>query len=104
MIKNRLQMLGKTAAAYLVGGIAFIQLAPVFFNTFPPENLFGIAEEILMQWLFVAVALGFPISISITYFISNHRKENTNETSKKQITASGDYKPVSYTHLRAHET
>ena len=66
MIKNRLQMLGKTAAAYLVGGIAFIQLAPVFFNTFPPENLFGIAEEILMQWLFVAVALGFPISISIT--------------------------------------
>ena len=53
MIKNRLQMLGKTAAAYLVGGIAFIQLAPVFFNTFPPENLFGIAEEILMLQLFV---------------------------------------------------
>jgi hypothetical protein len=53
MIKNRLQMLGKTAAAYLAGGIAFIQLAPVFFNTFPPENLFGIAEEILMLQLFV---------------------------------------------------
>jgi len=107
MIKNRLQMLGKTAAAYLVGGIAFIQLAPVFFNTFPPENLFGIAEEILMQWLFVAVALGFPISISITYFISNHRKENTNETSKKQITASGDYKQkiavIPFTNLNKDE-
>ena len=75
MIKTKLQKLGKTAAAYLVGGIAFIQLAPVFFKTFPPENLFGIAEESLMQWLFVAVALGFPISILLTYFISNHGKE-----------------------------
>ena len=92
MIKNRLQKLGKTAAAYLVGGIAFIQLAPVFFNTFPPENIFGMAEESLMQWLFLVVALCFPISILITFFISNHGKENTNEATNKQITASGDYK------------
>ena len=49
MIKNRLQKLGKTAAAYLVGGIAFIQLAPDFFTTFPPENIFGISEESLLQ-------------------------------------------------------
>ncbi|MDC3323554.1 hypothetical protein OAW20_03740 [Gammaproteobacteria bacterium] len=107
MIKTRLQKLGKTAAAYLVGGIAFIQLAPVFFKTFPPENLFGIAEESLMQWLFVAVALGFPLSISITYFLSNHVKENTNEGTNKQITASGDYKQkiavIPFTNLNKDE-
>ena len=107
MIKNRLQKLGKTAAAYLVGGIAFIQLAPVFFNTFPPENIFGIAEESLMQWLFIVVALGFPISILITYFISNHGEENTNEATNKHMTASGDYKQkiavIPFTNLNKDE-
>ena len=107
MIKNRLQKLGKTAAAYLVGGIAFIQLAPVFFNTFPPENIFGIAEESLMQWLFIVVALGFPISILITYFISNHGEENTKEATNKHITASGDKKQkidvIPFTNLNKDE-
>ena len=75
MIKNKLQKIGKTVAAYLVGGIAFIQLAPVFFITFPPENLFGVGEERLMQSLFVLVALGFPIAILVAYFSSNEEGE-----------------------------
>jgi hypothetical protein len=71
MIKDIFQKIGKTAAAYLVGGIALIQLAPVFFNTFNPESLFGIQEESLMQALFLIVAIGFPIALLITYFFSN---------------------------------
>ena len=35
MLKGIIQKTSKTAAAYLVTGIALIQLAPVFFNTFP---------------------------------------------------------------------
>ena len=92
MIKNKLQKIGKTVAAYLVGGIAFIQLAPVFFNTFPPENLFGVGEERLMQSLFVIVALGFPIAILVAYFSSNEEGEVDHKSSGKQVTASGDYK------------
>ena len=92
MIKNKLQKIGKTVAAYLVGGIAFIQLAPVFFNTFPPENLFGVGEERLMQSLFVIVALGFPIAILVAYFSSNEEGEVEHKSSGKQVTASGDYK------------
>ena len=49
MLKGIIQKTSKTGAAYLVAGIALIQLAPVFFNTFPPEELFGISEEFLMQ-------------------------------------------------------
>ena len=85
------QRIGKTAAAYLVGGIALIQLAPVFFNTFPPESLFGIQEESLMQALFLIVAIGFPIALVVTYFFSNESTES-NQTLNQKVTASGDYK------------
>ena len=91
MIKEIFQKIAKTAAAYLVGGIAFIQLAPVFFNTFPPEELVGMQEDTLMQAFFIIVALGFPIILLITYFLSSEDNETTSNTSKK-ITASGDYK------------
>ena len=91
MIKDMFQRIGKTAAAYLVGGIALIQLAPVFFNTFPPESLFGIQEESLMQALFLIVAIGFPITLVVTYFFSNESTES-NQTLNQKVTASGDYK------------
>ena len=91
MIRENLQRLGKTAAAYLVGGIAFIQLAPIFFNTFPPEKFLGIKEETLMQAFFIIVALGFPIALLVTYFFSTGDKQAISNTSTR-ITASGDYK------------
>ena len=91
MIKDIFQKIGKTAAAYLVGGIALIQLAPVFFNTFNPESLFGIQEESLMQALFLIVAIGFPIALLITYFFSNEGAESS-PMPDQRITASGDYK------------
>ncbi len=91
MIKEIFQKIGKTAAAYLVGGIALIQLAPVFFNTFPPESLFGVNEESLMQALFFIVAIGFPIALFVTYFLSDENAE-TNSVSDQKVTASGDYK------------
>ena len=68
MLKGIIQKTSKTAAAYLVAGIALIQLAPVFFNTFPPEDLFGISEESLMQIIFILVGIGFPVSILLAYF------------------------------------
>ena len=91
MIKDIFQKTGKTAAAYLVGGIALIQLAPVFFNTFPPESLFGVNEESLMQALFLIVAIGFPIALLVTYFLSEESAA-TNTVSDQKVTASGDYK------------
>jgi len=91
MIKETFQRVGKTAAAYLVGGIAFIQLAPVFFNTFPPEEILGMQEETLMQAFFIIVALGFPLVLIISYFI-NTNNTNIKSNGSKKITASGDYK------------
>ena len=91
MLKGFIQKTSKTAAAYLVAGIALIQLAPVFFNTFPPQDLFGISEDSLMQVIFILVAIGFPITIILAYLFITP-KEDTKESINKQITASGDYK------------
>ena len=91
MLKGFIQKTSKTAAAYLVAGIALIQLAPVFFNTFPPQNLFGISEDSLMQVIFILVAIGFPITIILAYLFITP-KEDSKENINKQITASGDYK------------
>ena len=91
MLKGFIQKTSKTAAAYLVAGIALIQLAPVFFNTFPPQDLFGISEDSLMQVIFILVAIGFPITIILAYLFVTP-KEDVKESINKQITASGDYK------------
>ena len=91
MLKGIIQKTSKTAAAYLVAGIALIQLAPVFFNTFPPEDLFGISEESLMQIIFILVGIGFPVSIFLAYFFVTPKGDSSSNL-KKQKTASGDYK------------
>ena len=74
MLKGIIQKTSKTAAAYLVAGIALIQLAPVFFNTFPPEDLFGISEESFNADHFYPCRNWFPISILAYFFIT--LKEN----------------------------
>ena len=91
MKKEMFNKIGKSAAAYLVGGVALVQLAPVFFDTFPPEPLIGLSTEILMQYLFVLVALCFPIILSFTY-LSARNIEDDSETNGKRVSASGDYK------------
>ena len=106
MLKGIIQKTSKTAAAYLVAGIALIQLAPVFFNTFPPEDLFGISEESLMQIIFILVGIGFPVSILLAYFFITPKGESSSNL-KKQITASGDYKQkiavIPFTNLNKDE-
>ena len=106
MLKGIIQKTSKTAAAYLVAGIALIQLAPVFFNTFPPEELFGISEEFLMQIIFILVGIGFPVSVLLAYFLVTP-KGDSNINLKKQITASGDYKQkiavIPFTNLNKDE-
>ena len=89
MLKGFIQKTSKTAAAYLVAGIALIQLAPVFFNTFPPQDLFGMSEDSLMQVIFILVAIGFPLTIILAYLFITP-KEDVKESINKQITASGD--------------
>jgi len=91
MEKKIFRKIGKSAAAYLVGGIAFIQLAPVFFDTFPPEPLLGVSPELLMQYLFAIVAIGFPIVLLMT-FISSKSNDDVTNTEEIKVTASGDYK------------
>ena len=91
MLKEIIQKVSKTAAAYLVGGIALIQLAPVFFNTFSSNELFGMEEDLLMQGLFIIVALGFPVALLLAYF-SSDKHNALSSAQNKQVTASGDYK------------
>ena len=91
-LKEIVQKISKAGAAYLVGGIAIIQLAPVFFNTFPPEELYGLSQDYLMEILFVVVALGFPVALALSYVLSNSSGEDERPVKGKQITASGDYK------------
>ena len=101
-----MQKISKTAAAYLVGGVAIIQLAPVFFNTFPPEDLLGINKDALMQSLFIFVAIGFPLVLILTYFFSS-KEDSSSNNKNKQITASGDYKQkiavIPFTNLNKDE-
>tara|TARA_B100000900_G_scaffold414857_1_gene442795 strand:+ start:2060 stop:3511 length:1452 start_codon:yes stop_codon:yes gene_type:complete len=92
LIKEIAQKLSKAGAAYLVGGVAIIQLAPVFFNTFPPQELFGLSEDFLMEILFIIVALGFPITLLLAYILSNKIESDEGYAQGRQITASGDYK------------
>ena len=77
MFKNNVQKVWKSTIAYLVGSIAFIQLAPVFFATFPPEEMFGSSAEEIMPVLFILVALGFPVIIGLSiYFNQQNMKES----------------------------
>ena len=91
LLREIVQKISKTAAAYLVGGIALIQLAPVFFNTFPAESIFGVSEAMVMQFLFIIVGLGFPATLSFAYFYGGSKEEN-DQYITKHVTASGDYK------------
>ena len=79
MFKNTIQKVWKSAVAYIVGSIAFIQLAPVFFATFPPEELFGTSAEEIMPILFIVVAIGFPIVIASSFYVN---RQQVNKTKK----------------------
>ena len=62
MFKSTIQKVWKSAVAYIVGAIAFIQLAPVFFTTFPPEEMFGSSAEEIMPTLFIISYLIYRIT------------------------------------------
>jgi len=90
MIKNFINKIWKSATAYLVGSIAFVQVASVFLSNVSSEEMFGRSSESVMQIIFVLVVIGFPFILVISYFLSKDDKEQ--EHSNKTITASGDYK------------
>ena len=78
MFKNNVQKVWKSTIAYLVGSIAFIQLAPVFFATFPPEEMFGSSAEEIMPFLFILVALGFPLIIGLSFYFNQQNVKESN--------------------------
>ena len=80
MFKNTIQKVWKSTIAYIVGSIAFIQLAPVFFATFPPEEMFGSSAEELMPILFIIVAIGFPIVIASSFYLNRQQANESNRT------------------------
>ena len=80
MFKNTIQKVWKSTIAYIVGSIAFIQLAPVFFATFPPEQMFGSSAEELMPILFIIVAMGFPIVIASSFYLNRQQVNENNRT------------------------
>ena len=82
MFKNTIQKVWKSTIAYIVGSIAFIQLAPVFFATFPPEEMFGSSAEKLMPILFIIVAIGFPIVIASSFYLNRQQVNENNRTKK----------------------
>ncbi len=82
MFKSTIQKVWKSAVAYIVGAIAFIQLAPVFFTTFPPEEMFGSSAEEIMPTLFIVVAIGFPIAVISSFFL-NRQQVNENKVTKE---------------------
>ena len=88
---NIFNMLWKSATAYIIAGVALIQLASVVTDNISTVEILGITKETFMQILFVSIPVFLQIFLLITYFI---KKNNTDETlpelPKKNI--SSDYK------------
>ena len=88
---NIFNMLWKSATAYIIAGVALIQLASVVTDNISTVETLGITKETFMQILFVSIPVFLPIFLLITYFIKkNNPDETLPELPKKNI--SPDYK------------
>ena len=88
---NIFNMLWKSATAYIIAGVALIQLASVVTDNISTVETLGITKETFMQILFVSIPVFLPIFLLITYFIKkNNPDETLTELPKKNI--SSDYK------------
>ncbi|EJP72646.1 MAG: putative adenylate cyclase [SAR86 cluster bacterium SAR86B] len=88
---NIFNMLWKSATAYIIAGVALIQLASVVTDNISTVETLGITKETFMQILFVSIPVFLPIFLLITYFIKkNNPDETLSELPKKNI--SSDYK------------
>tara|TARA_B000000441_G_C21736935_1_gene350607 strand:+ start:1587 stop:1820 length:234 start_codon:yes stop_codon:yes gene_type:complete len=74
---NIFNMLWKSATAYIIAGVALIQLASVVTDNISTVETLGITKETFMQILFVSIPLFLPVFLLITYFI---KKNNPDET------------------------
>ena len=86
----RSERLWKWTTAYVVGAIAFIQLASILLDNFSSERVFGASSETVMQVIFIALLVALPIVIAAAYFFRNESLYALAESGA--ITASGDYK------------
>ena len=74
---NIFNMLWKSASAYIIAGVALIQLSSVVTDNISTVEILGITKETFMQILFVSIPVFLPIFLLITYFI---KKNNPDET------------------------
>ena len=81
--------LWKWTTAYVVGAVAFIQLASILLENFSSERVFGASSETVMQVIFIAILVALPIVMAAAYFF---REQSANApVESADITASGDY-------------
>ncbi len=82
--------LWKWTTAYVVGAVAFIQLASILLENLSSERVFGASSETVMQVIFIAILVALPIVMAAAYFF---REQSANAPLESaDITASGDYK------------
>ena len=58
---NIFNMLWKSATAYIIAGVALIQLASVVTDNISTVETLGITKETFMQILFVSIPLFLPV-------------------------------------------
>ena len=87
---NIFNMLWKSATAYIIAGVALIQLASVVTDNISTVKILGITKETFMQILFVSIPVFLPIFLLITYFIKKNNPDETLPELPKNI--SSDYK------------
>ena len=71
-----INLLVKTATAYVVVGFAVLQVASIVVENVSTQEIFGLSSESLMQILLVLIPSGLPIALLLAY-ISKSKKLNT---------------------------
>ena len=78
-------MLWKSATAYIIAGVALIQLASVVTDNISTVETLGITKETFMQILFVSIPVFLPVFLLITYFIKKNNPDETLSELPKKI-------------------
>ena len=71
-----INLLVKTATAYVVAGFAVLQVASIVVDNISTQEIFGMSSESLMQMLLILIPSGLPIALLLAY-VSKSKKLNT---------------------------
>ena len=62
-----INLLVKTATAYVVAGFAVLQVASIVVDNISTQEIFGMSSESLMQMLLILIPSGLPIALLLAY-------------------------------------